>query len=128
VTRIEPIVGDLPQVRSAQARIVEARILVRGATAVGDMTAFHAARTVRGQLLRAATLLDRSADLGHWLAGDHRRGAAEARRAARMVGQALRMHASLDPYDGLTLLLSRYRAASTSIERAFRAAYAGTHP
>lgn len=122
------IVGDLPAVLHAQRRLVDARLLVGGVIAVGDTTAFHAASRVRGQLLRAATDLERSARVGHFLAADHVHGAAEARRAARLVGRAMVRSRHVDPVTGLVTLLAAYRAARGSIEAAFRAAYAGTHP
>lgn len=128
VTLGDVIVGELAAVTAAQRRVVDARLLVRGGLAVGDVTAFHAVARVRGQLLRAAAELERSAALGHWLAADHLQGAAQARRAARLVGRAMAESRHLDPAKGLSALLTAYRAARGPIEAAFRAAYAGTHP
>lgn len=122
------IVGELAAVTAAQRRVVDARLLVRGGLAVRDATAFHAVARVRGQLLRAAADLERSAGMGHWLAPDHLRGAAQARRAARLVGRAMAQSRHLDPAQGLSALLAAYRAARGPVEAAFGAAYAGTHP
>ncbi len=126
-----PVTG-IPAITSAQAQLLTARMLVHGmlhAREPGSLS--HA----RGLLLRAAVELEQTARTGHMFAAAYDDGAAQARRAARLLGQAaVRLRSGIEgeltpgDQDVIAAVMRLLQRAVPHASNAYMQAYAGTHP